>query len=171
MILGVGDVKIVAAQRESLRPRESRFIERAVGRAWFTGANGVDECPVEFGNDDTIMVRVSDEEPISRGVRENLTGKREWQIADFRAFEHELERLFVQFAALAKLVDGPGDRLIDDIVVSFAPLRSNNVTRGIDQNLRGPGAHAVTLPHRKFGIVVNRMFDLVAQNYAPDVFR
>ena len=33
MVFSVGDVKIIAAEREALRTIESRFIERAVGCA------------------------------------------------------------------------------------------------------------------------------------------
>src|SRR5688572_31032288 len=171
MVLGVGNVKTVAGECEPLRAIESRFIKGAVSRARFTRADGIDECSIEFRNDDAVVIRVSYEQPISRSIRQYLAGKRKRQIADLRAFEHELEWLFVQLTTLPKLVDDLADGLIDDVVVSFAGRCSHDVTRGIDQHLCGPVAYAVALPHGKFGIVVNRVLDLVAQNDPPDVLR
>ena len=57
---------------------------------------------VEFCNDDAVVIRVGYEQPITFCVGENLARKGERQFADFRAFEHEFERLFVQFARLAR---------------------------------------------------------------------
>src|SRR6185437_4359687 len=97
-------------------------------------------------------------------------GKRQWQFADLRTFEHEFQRLLVELASGASLCHKLRDRLIDDLVITFAGDAADDVTRGIDQHLRRPRAHAVALPDRVFRIVVNRMLDLVTQDDAPDVF-
>ena len=71
----------------------------------------------------------------------------------------------------AKVCHDFRDRLIDDLVITFAGNAADDVSRRIDQHLRGPGTHAVALPDRIFRVVVNGMLDLVAQDDAPDVFR
>src|SRR6185503_15969352 len=56
MVLGVGDVETVAGQCETLRPVESRFIERAVSSADISRANCIDKRAVEFGDDDAVVI-------------------------------------------------------------------------------------------------------------------
>src|ERR1051326_6944553 len=63
---------------------------------------------------------VGNKKTIAGGVGEDLAGKRERQVADFRAFEHEFQRLLIQLAALAELIDQLPNRLIDHFIVSFA---------------------------------------------------
>jgi hypothetical protein len=59
------------------------------------------------------VIRVGDKEAITVRIRQNLSRKGKRKIADFCALECELQRLFVQFAAFAKIVDGLGNGLID----------------------------------------------------------
>src|SRR6185369_12047048 len=169
MVFSVRDVKTIAGERHALRTIESRFVERAVSSAGIACADRVDKRAVEFCDNDAIVIGISDEESIALRIRENLARKSERQLTDLRPFENEFHRLFVERAFAAKVCDELRDRLIDDVVIALARNTADDVTRGIDQHLRGPRAYAITLPDRVFRIVVNRMLDLVAQDDAPDV--
>src|SRR5689334_12168852 len=77
MVFGIGDVERVAGKRESLWAMKRRLIEAAVRRADFAGADSVHQCAVEFGNYDSIVIRVGDEESIGCGVSHNLSWESE----------------------------------------------------------------------------------------------
>src|ERR1051325_5321743 len=171
MVFSVSEVKTLTVERHSLWPVKSRFIKTAVERTRSAGPNRFQKCAVKFGYDEPVVIRVGDEQAIAFRVGQHLSGKRERQIANLRAFERQFQRLFVQFAALAKIVDGLGDHLINQLVVTFAGNGADNVAARIDQHLGGPGAHTVALPNLVVGVVVNRVLQFIAQDDAPDVFR
>src|SRR5215216_1448983 len=108
MVFSVSDVKIVAGERQTLRTIKSCFIKRAVRGAGFASTDCFYQRTVEFCNNDAIVICIGDEESIGICVRENLARKRQRQFADLGAFENEFERLLVQFAPFAKLLDRLG---------------------------------------------------------------
>src|ERR1051325_1240751 len=138
MVFRIGDVKIVAAQRKTLRTIESRGIESAVFGADFARADRLDECAVEFSDDDAVVIRVGDEQTIATCIRENLARKSERQLADFRALEHEFQRFFIQLAFGAKVSNRLADGCVDDVIVTFAGNTADDVTRRMDDRLGGP---------------------------------
>ena len=56
VVFGIGDVETIAGERETLRTIESRFVESTVSSADVSRADGIDECAIEFGDDDAIVV-------------------------------------------------------------------------------------------------------------------
>src|SRR6185369_14018933 len=102
MVFSVRDVKTLAVQRQTLWPMESSLVKGAVFRADLAAADGLDERAVEFSNDYAVVIRVGNEQTIVTCIRDDFAGKRERQFADFRAFEHEFQRFFIQFTLRAK---------------------------------------------------------------------
>lgn len=64
---------------------------------------------------------------------------------------------------LRKSAATPGDHLIELLVVAFPWCAADYFSRRIDQDTRGPGVDLVRAPDSKIRVVVDRMFDLLAQ--------
>src|SRR5215510_9654623 len=154
MVFGVGDVEAIAGERQTLWTIESRFVETAVSRADISRSDSVNQRSVEFGNDNPIMVRVSNEQPIGCGVGEYLARKRQRQISDFRSFENKFQWLLIQLATFAKLRGSFRDRFIDRVEVALPRDAADDVPGRIYQDARWPGAHTVALPDSEFRVVV-----------------
>src|SRR5262249_23150983 len=65
VILAIGDIKGLVAQRHALRIIEARLVERAVGLADFARPGDGDLLAGEVGDDNAMMRAVGDEEPIA----------------------------------------------------------------------------------------------------------
>ena len=68
VILRVGDVQAAVEIGEALQPEKPCLVIAAVGQADAAGADRVDECAVEIGHDNAMVVRVADEESFALGV-------------------------------------------------------------------------------------------------------
>ena len=170
VILGISDEEQIARLGQTLRPVKTRFFKCSIYCSTFTCSDRVNQRPVELGDDQAIVIRVSDEEPAAGRVRQDFSWKGQWQIADLCTFQNQLQWLFVELTAFSKLIGELCDGTVEHVVVSFARDASNDVPFWIDQDLRGPGMNAIALPDTEFCVVVNRMFKFVAKNDVTDVF-
>src|SRR5581483_23429 len=64
VILSIRDVKSVTVERHPLRPKEGRVIECAVVLPVRARADRFDQSAVRLRDDDAIVIRVGDEQPI-----------------------------------------------------------------------------------------------------------
>ena len=120
MIFGIGHVQRVAVERHALRSKESCTIECAIVGAVRAGANRLDQRAVEPGDDDSVVIGISDEQALALRVSQNFAGKSQWQIANLGALKHKIQRLFVEFSALAKFGNRLANRFIDRFIAAFA---------------------------------------------------
>src|SRR3954470_12533019 len=102
MVLSVCDVELVTVEGHSLWSKETGVRERSAHHPVRAGTDDIEERSIEFGNNNPVMIGISDEQPVILFVSENFARERERQIADFGLFQHQLQRSFIQFAALSK---------------------------------------------------------------------
>src|SRR6266571_4714484 len=133
MIFSIGDVQSLAVQDHSLWPEECCAIERAVAAAVFAGADCFKQSAVESGNDNPVVIGIGNEQAIILCVSEDLSGKRERQVADFGSFQDQLQRSFIQFTALAKVGNRLADNLIERFVATLARQLADDVTSRVNQ--------------------------------------
>ena len=60
--------------------------------------------------------------------------------------------------------------MIERFVATLARQLADDVTGRVNQKARRPGIDSVRAPDRKVRVVYDRMFDLIAENDAADVF-
>src|SRR2546428_8544977 len=171
MVLSIGDVELVTVERHSLRTEKAGRHERTADHALGASADYVNQSPIKFGDYDAVVVRISDEEPSSFLISQNFAGKCERQVANFRFFQHQLQRRLVQFTAFAKFRDGIADYFIKSLVTAFARKSSEHVSRGVNQVSGPPGVNGIGLPNLEIRVIDDRVLDLVTQNDAANVFR
>ena len=101
----------------------------------------------------------------SQSARGRVLGNlsREGQVPPIRAvWRSNRPGAFAQGPSRAMLGDQFLDQFLQNGRMPLAGHPFDHVARRVDEDQGGPGAHAVTLPDREFGVIDDRMVDLVA---------
>ena len=167
VVLGVGHVKDFVDQAHSLGPVEPGLVKAAVGQSLLPRADHHGRLSLEVGLDDPVVAGVRDEQAIAGAVGDDLAGIE--QGAGRSALRLGREGRRVELELSLEVRGQLADRLVEEIVMSFAADRPDIGARRVDQHQRRPAIHAETLPYGHVSVVDDRMLDPVFRHLAPDV--
>ena len=124
MVLGIGNVKRIAVKSHSLRTVQTRLGKLAISRAPRAAADGLYQRAVKFGDNDAIVIRIGDEESIAFGVGQDFSREGKRQVANPGALKRKSQRLFIQLATLAEVLDALGRRFMGAAILIFTHGRT-----------------------------------------------
>ncbi len=170
VVLAVGHVERIALQGQALRVGETRLLERTVYPARPARAGDGNFLAGQVSDDNTVVGAVGDEQSAALGVSKHLAGEVQGAMAlPGRSFQLKRQRLLVQRPAGAMSADQLADGSVEgseDLLVSDL---ANQETFGIHQEDGRPGLHAVAVPDFPFGVVEDRVVNLIAVHGLADV--
>mgnify|MGYP005838965733 CR=1 FL=1 len=169
VVSGIGNVEggVVVGEGEPLGVAEGGFGWRAVGEAWFAGAEAAEDATGEGGFDDAMVAGVGDVEAVGDGGGGEGGGVGEGG-GDGGALGGDGEGVLAEKAAGGEFGEERGDDGLEEGVDAFAFVVADEVAGGVDKDEGGPGAGAVGGPGAEVGVVDDGVGDAEAADGLAD---
>ena len=171
VILGIGHVEHVLAQRHALRMIEAGLVKVAVLGADLARADRLDQCAVELGDHDAVVIAVGDEQPVRFFVGQHLARKAQRRGRRLVGRQVEPQRRVVEQPLLLVVGKDLLKEPIERLELDLAAVARDEVALGIDHAQGRPALHLELVPDDVVGVVDHRVLDLVAEHGLGDVLR
>ena len=165
MVLRVCDVEEVSMQGQALRIAEGSLLEASIRLPGLPVSRDVQNLSREIRRQDTMVTTVRDENALSAGVCNDLSG--ESQHAHTGLFRAGKEpRTFHESPSLPEDLDELSDGFLQRFPVPLSRDAPDDVPFRINEHERRPGPCAVGFPDSEIGVIDHGVGDLVAA-YGP----